>query len=193
MIRIATERDVPAMLVIYAPYVENTTYSFEYEVPSQAEFARRLQSYTRQFPWLVWEEDGQILGYAYGSAPFERMAYGWCAESSVYLRPDARGRGIGRKLMAVLEEFLRRQGYCLNYALVTSENTASCRFHERLGYILRTDFARCGYKMGRWLGVYWYEKQLNFVESPSALPAPWSAVGIDVQKLNDILDTLSLF
>ena len=85
MIRFAAESDVPAMLAIYAPYVRNTAYTFEYTVPTDAEFTARFLSYTRQCPWLVWEEDGAVLGYAYGSLPFERAAYAWCAEVSVYL------------------------------------------------------------------------------------------------------------
>ena len=83
MIRMAVEADVPAMLAIYSPYVLNTTASFEYEPPTQAEFLERFRRITRQFPWLVWEEEGEILGYAYGSLPFERAAYAWCAEASV--------------------------------------------------------------------------------------------------------------
>ncbi len=110
MIRIATEADVPAMLAIYAPYILTTTHTFEYEVPALEEFTRRFQAVTEQFPWLVWEEDGEILGYAYGSAPFERAAYRWMAEDSVYLRPGARGRGIGRKLLTALEKILQYQG-----------------------------------------------------------------------------------
>ena len=75
MIRIATENDVPQMLAIYAPYILNTTHTFEYDVPSREEFLQRFRDLTKQFPWLVWEEDGKILGYAYGSAPFARAAY----------------------------------------------------------------------------------------------------------------------
>ena len=107
MIRPATEKDVPQMLAIYAPYVENTTVSFEYEAPSEAAFLQRFRDITAQFPWLVWEEDEKILGYAYGSPPYSRAAYSWCAEPSIYLLPEAQGKGIGRKLYAVLEEILQ--------------------------------------------------------------------------------------
>ena len=74
MIRMAVEADVPAMLAVYAPYIEETTYSFEYTVPSEEEFLTRFRRITEQFPWLVWEEEGTVLGYAYGSLPFEREA-----------------------------------------------------------------------------------------------------------------------
>ena len=119
MIRIAEERDIPAILEIYGPYVLNTTITFEYDVPTREEFTRRFRDITRQFPWLVYEEDGEILGYAYASAPYARAAYAWCAEPSVYLKPEARGRGIGRKLYAALEQILDCQGYQVLYALVT--------------------------------------------------------------------------
>ena len=78
MIRLAAEADIPEILSIYAPYVRDTTISFEYEVPTPEAFTARFQQITRQFPWLVWEEDGHLLGYAYASAPFTRAAYGNC-------------------------------------------------------------------------------------------------------------------
>ena len=103
MIRIAAKADIPAILDIYAPYILNTTATFEYTVPSLEEFTARFENITSQFPWLVWEENGTVLGYAYGSAPFERAAYRWCAEVSIYIAPHAKGQGIGRKLYAALE------------------------------------------------------------------------------------------
>ena len=192
MIRIAVEADVPAMLAIYAPYVENTTITFEYDVPCRREFIRRFYDITQQFPWLVWEEDGEILGYAYASYPYTRAAYRWCAEPSVYLKPSAQGRGIGKKLYAALEELLILQGYQVLYALITEENTASLRFHEKLGYRKKVLFDRCGFKMGRWLGVYWLEKRLNSVEIPKSFPAPFPALRQDEQRISDILYSLSL-
>ena len=176
MIRFATEHDLSAMLAIYAPYVENTTYSFEYEVPSMEEFTRRFREHIAQFPWLVWEEEGRVLGYAYAGAPWERSAYRWCAEVSIYLHPGIHSRGIGRQLYAVLEDLLTKQGYRMLYALVTTENTGSVRFHERLGYTHHFTFQNCGFKMGRWLGVIWLHKQLAPLGTPEAFPAPWDRV-----------------
>ena len=74
MIRMAQAEDIPAILDIYAPYVLNTTATFEYTVPALAEFSARFADITKQFPWLVWEKDGKVLGYAYASAPFARAA-----------------------------------------------------------------------------------------------------------------------
>lgn len=109
-IREAVPADVPAMLAIYAEYVTQTAVSFEYEVPSEAEFTRRLTEHTAVYPWLVWEEDGRVLGYCYAGRAFERAAYAWNAEISCYLAHEAQHRGIGRQLYARIEELLRRQG-----------------------------------------------------------------------------------
>ena len=193
MIRIATEADVPEILAIYAPYIENTTITFEYNVPSEAAFLQRFRDITAQFPWLVWEEDGKILGYAYGSAPFHRDAYRWCAEDSVYLLPEAKGRGIGRSLCLALEKVLAFQGYQRIYALITAENQASVAFHQKLGYTLRAELPDAGYKFGRWIGVIWMDKQLNFVDFPSNFPRPWMDIRQDKQSFSDILDIFSLF
>ena len=193
MIRIATEADVPEILAIYAPYIENTTITFEYSVPTEAEFLARFRRLTEQFPWLVWEEDGKILGYAYGSAPFSRDAYRWCAEDSVYLLPEAQGKGIGSKLCLALEKVLFYQGYRRIYALITAENRKSVAFHEKLGYSLRAELPGAGYKFGRWIGVVWMDKAVDFVDYPSNFPTDWSAIMQDGQSFSDILDILSLF
>ena len=192
MLRIATEDDVFQILGIYAPYVENTTITFEYDVPSLEEFMHRFQTVTARFPWLVWEEEGQILGYAYAAPPYTRDAYAWCAEPSVYLRPEARGQGIGKKLYRALDAILAIQGYQVLYALVTSENRASLSFHEKMGYQTRAVFPECAYKFGRCLGVTWMEKRLSPVIIPRGKPLSWKALGQDIQKISDILYNLSL-
>ena len=104
MIRVATRADVPEILKIYAPYVENTTYSFEYEAPTLEAFRARFLGITKQFPWLVWEESGVILGYAYAGSFKQRAAYDWSVETSIYVSKDARGRGIGKRLLDSLED-----------------------------------------------------------------------------------------
>ena len=192
MIRIATGADVPAILEIYAPYVLTTTATFEYDVPTLEAFTERFETITAKFPWLVWEEDGEISGYAYASPPYTRAAYSWCAEPTVYLRPEARGKSIAAKLYAALEMILKKQGYQVLYALVTSENAASLRFHEKCGYQRRVTFPDCGFKSGRWLGVIWMEKRLKSVEIPISAPTPWSVLSQDAQKIPDILYNLSL-
>ena len=171
-IRPATVADLPRILEIYAPYVEHTAISFEYTVPTLAEFTDRFLGITAQFPWLVWEENGAVLGYAYGSLPFERAAYQWSAEASIYLCPEARGRGIGKSLYAALEEILKKQGYRKVYAIITTANEASVAFHKAVGYRHTATFPDCGYKFGQWYGTVWLEKDLNTWPAPPQPPIP---------------------
>ena len=192
MIRIATEADVPGILAIYAPYILNTTYTFEYEVPTEEEFLQRFRALTTRFPWLVYEEDGIVLGYAYGSAPFERAAYRWCAEDSIYLLPEAQGKGIGTRLCLALEKVLFYQGYQRIYALITAENQLSVAFHKKLGYTLRGELPDAGIKFGRRVGVVWMDKSSNFVDIPSSFPTDWQVLMQGSQTFSDILDILSL-
>ncbi len=192
MIRLATDCDVEAMLAIYAPYVLTTTHSFEYTAPTEAEFHDRFRAITRQCPWLVWEQDGQVLGYAYGSLPFHRAAYRWCCEVSIYLSPTIHAQGVGRKLYQALEEILFRQGYRIIYSVITTENLGSIAFHEKVGYRHVAVLSDCGVKFGRSLGTVWMEKRSNSVEIPSEFPVPWRAVVENDRKLSNILATLSL-
>lgn len=175
-IRMATVADVPDILAIYAPYVEKTAISFEYTVPTREAFTQRFLGITRQFPWLVWEADGQILGYAYGSLPFERAAYQWSCEASIYLHPDAHRKGIGKQLYAALESLLQQQGYRKVYAIITTANRASVAFHEAVGYRLTATMPDCGYKFGQWHGTLWMEKELNRWENPPQEPIPITAL-----------------
>ncbi len=189
-IRFAAEKDISQILEIYRPYVETTTVSFEYTCPTMEEFTERFCKYTRQFPWLVWEENGEILGYAYACAPFTRMAYSWVAEASVYLRQDAHRKGIGSKLYTALEAILTRQGYLTLYTLVTSENETSLAFHQAVGYEIRAVFPRQGFKMGKALGVTWLEKTLQRVDYPRQLPL---SIGDLVKIDSNLLHNLGIF
>ena len=187
MIRIATEADVPAILAIYTPYIMDTTVTFEYDVPAEEEFLQRFRAITDRYPWLVWEENGEILGYAHGSAPFERAAFRWSCEASIYLRSDAKGRGIGSKLYAALEKILAYQGHRLCYAIITDENDVSVAFHQKNGYTITARMSACGFKHGRWLGIIWMEKVLNIVEYPRSFPTDWKYLCHDEQKFYQIL------
>lgn len=169
-IRDARRSDVPAMLAIYAPFVEHTAVSFEYDVPTEAEFARRLEEHQAAFPWLVCEENGRVMGYAYAGRAFERAAYGWNAEISCYLAPELRGRGVGRRLYARIEEILTRLGYYKLFAVVTSANAPSVAFHRALGFRDAVCFRNVGYKQGGWYDVLWLEKTLCDRPEPRRLP-----------------------
>lgn len=191
-VRPAVESDLPAILAIYGPYVENTTCSFEYTVPTMEAFTERFRRITAQFPWLVWEEDGQVLGYAYGSAPFSRAAYRWDTEVSIYVAPEAHGKGIGKKLILALEALLRRQGYATVYSIITGENHDSAAFHAKMGYKFLVEMQHCGFKFGRWLSIIWMEKRLCPDETPTAPPTPWPALVKNTRNLSEILDKITL-
>ena len=176
MIRMATEGDISRIRQIYAPYITETTYSFEYTVPSEEEMLQRFHTFTPQFPWLVYEEQGQVLGYSYACAPFERAAYGWLAEPAIYVDQAARGRGIGRKLYEALEKILKLQGYQRLYVVITTENEASVAFHRAVGYTHVATFPGCGIKFGRRVGTIWMEKVFESVEIPSESPVDWRSI-----------------
>ena len=97
-IRLANPSDAETLLAIYAPYVENTAITFEYEVPTIEDFANRIEKTLEKYPYLVAEEDSLILGYAYASTYYARAAYDWAVELSVYVSQDARGKGVGSRL-----------------------------------------------------------------------------------------------
>jgi len=171
-IRPAVMADTPAMLSIYTPYVQETTFSFEYEAPTMAEFVRRFVSITQKYPWLVWEEEGEIIGYAYASTMAERKAYWWSADISIYVRQDKRQNGIGRALYQAMESLLIGLGYYNLYAIITEENHASRAFHTSMGYTELMFLPRAGFKFGKWLGVYWYGKRLA-EGIPETFPEAW--------------------
>jgi phosphinothricin acetyltransferase len=167
--RDARIEDLPAILRIYAPYVENTTVSVEYVPPTPQEFEERFRRITARFPWLVWEEDGRIVAYAYASPAFERAGYQWDADLSIYVEQNYHGRGIGRALYAELESILLRMGYHNLYAIVSGENQTSLAFHARLGYEEIGRFPLSAFKHGRWLDMYWLCKRLQAPETPGKL------------------------
>ena len=179
--RLATVADVPAMLDIYAPYVCETAYSFEYEVPTLENFEGRLAHVGSAFPWLVCtdSESGEILGYAYAAPAFERAAYMWDADLSVYIAPRAHHRGIGRTFYAILEDVLNQQGYHNIYALVSSANAPSIAFHRAVGYDLMCVMPQTGFKFGAWHDMYWFHKRLQPAVDPAHPPIPFAPAMLD--------------
>lgn len=165
-LRKASPEDIERILEIYAPYITDTTITFEYTVPTLEEFTARFESIAGEFPYYVAEDEGRIAGYAYASRAFERAAYAWDADFSVYMDMEYRGHGVGKLLAAAVEEDLRKMGYHNLYAIITGENEISVRFHEKLGYTLAGRLTKSGYKSGRWLDVYWYEKRLCPPDAP---------------------------
>ena len=185
MIREAMAADVPGMLAIYEYYVKETAVSFEYEVPTEETFTRRLEEHKEMYPWRVWEEYGEILGYAYAGRAFERAAYSWNAEISCYLK--VKGKGMGRKLYGIIEEILRMQGLRKVYAVVTSANEPSVAFHKAVGYEEVLTYKDVGYKLGQWYDVIWLEKQLCPLGDPREFPVTWKDEKIS-KNLQKVLD-----
>ncbi len=176
-IRPVTEEDAAELLAIYAPYVTGTTVTYEYDVPSEEEFRGRIRSTLQSYPYFAAVQDGKILGYAYASAFHSRAAYIWSAEATVYLRQDARGRGIGRMLYIALEEALKQQNVLNVNACIAYPNPASIAFHEALGYHLAGKFTDCAYKLGQWLGMVWMEKSLGEHSDPPEPFIPYPKIG----------------
>lgn len=168
-IRMAEEADAAILLSIYAPYVEKTAITFEYEVPTEQEFKNRIAATLKRYPYLVAESGGQIMGYAYASAFKERAAYDWAVETSVYVSEAARRTGTGSVLYEALESFLKRQNVINVNACIAYPNPGSIAFHEKYGYRTVGHFTKCGYKLGQWWDMVWMEKMLgNHPQVPKA-------------------------
>lgn len=163
-IRLATSADYPSILEIYRPYVEETTVTFEYEVPTLTEFEQRLSTIAQTYPVLVLEVGDEIVGYAYASVFKPRSAYQWSAETVIYLQKQKTNRGFGRPLYLALIEALKLQGICQGVAVITAENESSIVFHSRLGFVSSARLLKSGFKFGKWLDVEWM--QLPFVDFP---------------------------
>lgn len=164
-IRPVSTEDAEELLAIYSPYVKETAITFEYDVPSAEEFAERIRTVQKKYPYLAAVEEGRIVGYAYAGAFKSRAAYDWAVEVSIYVKKGCHGKGVGRMLYAALENRLRKQNIVNLYACIASTETEdeyltrdSIRFHEHMGYRLIGEFRKCGYKGGRWYDMVWMEK-----------------------------------
>ena len=160
-IRDATAADAGVLLAIYTPFVTDTAVSFELESPSVEEFSQRILAAQSKWAWLVAEQAGHVVGYAYASAFRQRAAYQWSVEVSAYLAPAGRGRGVGRALYERLLTVMVAKGYCTAYAGITLPNDASVSFHRALGFSEVGVFRRAGRKFGTWHDVSWWQRPLR--------------------------------
>lgn len=159
--RPARPEDASEILKIYEPYIKKTTITFEYEVPSLEEFRGRMTGIIGAYPYLVCEADGKILAYAYAHRFHERAAYQWDAELSVYVEEEHMGLGMGKALYHALMELLKLQNVKNAYALVTSPNERSEALHLGMGFRLEGLNRETGYKMGKWLDVSCFVKNIG--------------------------------
>ncbi len=174
MLRFAEPADAEALLAIYAQYIE-TSITFEYDLPTAEEFRRRIEDITATYPYLVYEEGGRVLGYAYAHRYRERAAYQWGAELSVYIDRSAHGFGLGKRLYAALIRLLRLQGVRTVYGVVTQPNEKSGRLHTAMGFTVAGIVRSAGYKAGAWHDVATYEKPIAPHDDPPAPLLPLSA------------------
>jgi L-amino acid N-acyltransferase YncA len=169
-IRDATGRDGQACAAIYAPYVTDSAVSFELEPPGAAEMARRIAAAADRHAWLVLEDGGRVVGYAYGQAFRERAAYRWACETSIYLEAGRHRTGGGRALYGALLDRLAERGYRRALAGMTLPNEASVGLHRALGFEPVGVYRRVGWKHGAWHDVAWMQRALGTDEGPPAEP-----------------------
>ncbi len=162
-IRPSHEDDVPAIAALYADYVLHSTCTFEIAPPSPADMAaRRAEVLARGLPWLVLEEAGQVLGYAYCNWFKPRPAYRFSAENSIYLAPGTQGQGLGRLLLTELMSQAEAVGVRKLIAVIgDSGNAGSIGVHRSLGFEPVGTIRSCGWKFDRWLDIVLMEKTLG--------------------------------
>jgi phosphinothricin acetyltransferase len=170
-IRLARAEDGPRIAEIYAPHVVDRPTSFELEPPDGQAMAGRIATVLRQWPWLVWDEGGGALAYAYASPHAERIAYRWSVNVSVYVAAGQQRRGLGRALYLRLFEILRAQGAYSAFAGITLPNAGSVGLHAALGFEHVGVFRNAGHKLGAWHDVAWMGLALRQPDG-NAAPAP---------------------
>jgi len=164
------ERDAAACAAIYAPHVRGGLASFEEEVPSAGEMARRIATVSATHPWLVAERDGETAGYAYASTHRSRPGYRWAADVAIYVDARQHRRGVGRELYEALLGLLARQRIHVACAGIALPNDASVALHEAVGFERVGVYRAIGFKEGAWLDVGWWQLRLLPATSPPQEP-----------------------
>lgn len=167
--RLAKKSDAKRLLEIYKPYVEKTAITFEYEVPTIAEFEKRIEKIGSRYPYIVAIENDKIIGYAYAGAYRERAAYDWVVELSIYLDENERQHGAGSALYQKLLTSLSVLNYQRAYACITYPNPASVAFHKKFGFEQIGLFPKAGYKFEQWYGIVWLERSLQTTDKVTAI------------------------
>jgi L-amino acid N-acyltransferase YncA len=177
LIRLGTEDDAAGLAEVYRPYVEGSPISFEEIAPDADEMARRIGGTRPGFhPWLVAETAGGLRGFA-SSSPFRaRPAYRWSVESGIYLAADASGHGLGKRLLSTLVGLLERQGYVAAIGAIALPNPASVRLHEALGFVHAGTYRRTGFKLGQWIDVGLWQKDLAPRSPAPSEPVPFEGL-----------------
>jgi L-amino acid N-acyltransferase YncA len=160
-VRLIKPEDTQAVLAIYAPYITDSAASFEYEVPSVNEFAERIRTVVKEYPWLVCEYNQQIIGYVYSGKHRTRIAYQWTVECTVYLSAGFHRLGLARILYKALFDILKLQNMINVYAGITVPNIKSEEFHKAMGFYIIGTYKNIGYKFNKWHDVTWFQLDLG--------------------------------
>lgn len=176
-LRPATRADLPAITAIYAHAVTDGTASYELTPPTLGEMSERFAALEKgRYPYIVAEENGRILGYAYAGPFRPRPAYRFVVENSIYLAPDLQGRGLGRLLLAGLIERATEAGFRQMIAVIGDgrPDSASVKLHEKMGFRHSGRLEGSGYKHGRWLDTVFMQLEMNggrtLPPDPASLP-----------------------
>lgn len=175
-LRVASPADAAGVAAIYAPHVADEITSFELQPPTAADMQRRIGETLQTHPWLVAERGGELLGYAYACAHRSRAAYQWSVDTAVYLRAEAQGQGLGRRLYARLFAILCSQGYVNAYAGIALPNERSVRLHETMGFEAVGVYRQVGFKLGAPRDVGWWQLRLQPWPLEPVAPQPFSAL-----------------
>jgi len=161
LIRPVNLNDAQELVEIYTYYVLNTSITFEYDVPSIDEFSERIQKITKKYPYLVATIDSEIVGYAYATAYKERAAYDWSVETTVYVKHEEHGHGIGKALYVELEQALKNKHIVNMLACITFPNPKSINFHSKFGFTTVGHFPKIGFKFNEWRDIVWMMKEIG--------------------------------
>ncbi|MGA0587523.1 GNAT family N-acetyltransferase [Dyella sp. KRB-257] len=176
MIRIATGADATAFHAIYLPHVLEGAATFETVPPCVEAMRERVLARLEHYPWLVWEEAGEVLAYAYASRFRERAAYDWIAETSIYVRPEAQRRGIARRLYGTLLDAMRMQNIYQAVGVITLPGAVSVTAHEAMGFTPAGVWRQAGYKLDQWWDVGVWQKTLGEPANPPTPLIPFRAL-----------------
>lgn len=160
-LRIARSDDGEGILSIYTPYVEETNVTFDYDVEEAKVFCQKIDDMLLEFPWIIAEHEGNVIGYSYAKRHRDRVAYNWCAESAIYVHQDYQGKGLAKLLYEALLEILEAQNTVNVYAGIAQPNEGSTMFHIKMGFTPVGVYKKVGFKNNQWHDVLWVHKTLS--------------------------------
>eukprot|EP01111_Echinosteliopsis_oligospora_P005299 TRINITY_DN1857_c0_g1_i1.p1 TRINITY_DN1857_c0_g1~~TRINITY_DN1857_c0_g1_i1.p1 ORF type:complete len:191 (-),score=40.48 TRINITY_DN1857_c0_g1_i1:12-584(-) len=181
-VRFAKEEDASRVREIYAPYIIDSSVSFEEEVPSVDDIACRIRSLHPTYPWLCCVDSScnKVIGYAYVSKFRERVAYRWSVDVAIYIDKQYQGKGVASILYSRLFQIVRAQGFFNIYALIAEPNDLSFHLHRKFGFKHVATFTNPGYKAGQWRNVQWWEMILSPHTNPPLPPIPYTELDVSV-------------